>query len=105
MKIDIEKYKKLREELVCVPSGLIKEDGTDIMAWTLKKYLSKKELEEIENKEKELEQTVSKEKKHKDSNKNIVKEDNQEYSLCLNMNSKHDKLFKQILMKKMKQQI
>ena len=100
MKIDIEKYKKLREELVCVPSGLIKEDGTDIMAWTLKKYLSKKELEEIENKEKELEQTVSKEKKHKDLNKNNVKEDNQEYSLRSKMNSKHDKLFKQILINK-----
>lgn len=98
MKIDIEKYKKLREELVCVPSGLIKEDGTDIMAWTLKKYLSKKELEEIENKEKELEQTVSKENEHK--NLNNVKEDIQEYSLRLNMNSKHDKLFKQILINK-----
>lgn len=98
MKIDIEKYKKLREELVCVPSGLIKEDGTDIMAWTLKKYLSKKELEEIENKEKELEQTVSKENEHK--NLNNVKEDNQEYGLHSNTNSKHDKLFKQILINK-----
>ena len=36
MKKDIEKYKKLKDELVCVPSGFVREDGTEIMAWTRK---------------------------------------------------------------------
>ena len=36
MRKDIEKYKKLSDELVCVPSGFVREDGTEIMAWTLK---------------------------------------------------------------------
>ena len=36
MKVAVEKYKKLSDELVCIPSGLIREDGTEIMAWTLK---------------------------------------------------------------------
>ena len=35
----MKKYKKPRDELVCIPSGFVREDGTEIMAWTLRKFV------------------------------------------------------------------
>lgn len=45
---ETEKYKIQTNELVCVPSGLISEDGTNIMSWTLKEFLSDEELKDKE---------------------------------------------------------
>ena len=85
-KKDIEEYKTQTNELVCVPSGLISEDGTDIMSWTLKEFLSDEELKDKEiytlN---EIEHIF------------CIKEDDEEYYTNSNYNSKHDKLFKLIL--------
>ena len=83
---EIEKYKIQTNELVYVPSGLISEDGTDIMSWTLKECLS---IEELKDKEvytlNEIERIF------------CVREDDEEYYTNSNYNSKHDKLFKIIL--------
>ena len=83
---ETEKYKIQTNELVCVPSGLISEDGTDIMSWTLKEFLSDEELKDKEvytlN---EIEHIF------------CIKEDDEEYYTNSNYNSKHDKLFKLIL--------
>lgn len=83
---EIEKYKIQTNELVYVPSGLISEDGTDIMSWTLKECLS---IEELKDKEvytlNEIERIF------------CVREDDEEYYTNSNYNSKHDKLFKAIL--------
>ena len=122
MKVDVEKYKKLSDKLVCVPSGFVREDGTEIMAWTLKSliegiqeenynYLTKQYEEELEELYLQREQHIS-----------IVKEDGEEYiyvaqeyskeennkqskeesNLQSNskINNKHDKLFKILLSNK-----
>ena len=86
MKKDLENSKILRDELVYIPSGLISEDGTDIMSWTLKEYLSNEEL-----KNKEV-YTLN-----KIGHIFCIKEDDEEYYTNSNYNSKHDKLFKIIL--------
>ena len=86
MKKDLENSKILRDELVYIPSGLISEDGTDIMSWTLKEYLSNEEL-----KNKEV-YTLN-----KIGHIFCIKEDDEEYYTNSNYNSKHDKLFKLIL--------
>ena len=86
MKKDLENSKILRDELVYIPSGLISEDGTDIMSWTLKEYWSNEEL-----KNKEV-YTLN-----KIGHIFCIKEDGEEYYTNSNYNSKHDKLFKLIL--------
>ena len=76
-KKEIEEYKKLSEQLICVPSGFKRKDGTEIMSWSLREWF---EDEKIEN------------------NNNIVKEDSAEYQISSSItNSKHDKLFKKLL--------
>ena len=44
-----EEYKKLGEKLICVPSGLKRKDGTDIMSWSLREWFEER-LEEKINK-------------------------------------------------------
>ena len=56
MRKDIEKYKKLIDELVYVPSGLVREDGTEIMAWTLKSLVEGTQEENDDDLTKEYEQ-------------------------------------------------
>ena len=91
-KKELEEYKKLGEKLICVPSGLKRKDGTDIMSWSLREWFEEKTEEndtyvEYEN---TIEET---------QNKFIVKEDEEQYNPKSNniTNSEHDKLFKKIL--------
>ena len=35
---ELEEYKKLAEKLICIPSGLKRKDGTDIMSWALREW-------------------------------------------------------------------
>ena len=117
MRKDIEKYKKLMDELVCVPSGFIREDGTEIMAWTLKSLVEKTQENYdylIKDYEEELQDLYSIEE-----NINLIKEDEEQYIYTTQehiteeknqpesnsqsgstTNSKHDKLFKVILSNK-----
>ena len=89
---ELEEYKKLGEKLICVPSGLKRKDGTDIMSWSLREWFEEKTEEndtyvEYEN---TIEET---------QNKFIVKEDEEQYNPQSNSitNSEHDKLFKKLL--------
>lgn len=62
---------KILEKLICIPPGLVSEDGTDIMCWTLRK---------------DFETEI------------LVKENDSKYEVnTKNFNSKHDKLFKLLL--------
>ena len=113
MKIDIEKYQELINELVCVPSGFIREDGTEIMAWTLKsliegtqEYLTKDNEQELEDLYSTKEQYVFMVKEDEELDdytlqERIMKERNNQTESNLQSgsttNSKHDKLFKIIL--------
>ena len=120
MKVAVEKYKKLSDELVCIPSGLIREDGTEIMAWTLKSlvkgtqeenynYLTK-EYEELKDlyslKEQDVlmicedseEYIYNPQEQAKENNQNSKKGENPQNDSTTN--SKHDKLFKIILSNK-----
>ena len=117
MKKDIEKYKKLKDELVCVPSGFVREDGTEIMAWTLKSlvegtqenydYLTKdyeQELQDLYSIEENInlikedeEQYIYTTQEHITEEKNQPESNSQSGSTT---NSKHDKLFKVILSNK-----
>ena len=117
MRKDIEKYKKLMDELVCVPSGFIREDGTEIMAWTLKSlvevtqenydYLTKdyeQELQDLYSIEENInlikedeEQYIYTTQEHITEEKNQPESNSQSGSTT---NSKHDKLFKVILSNK-----
>ena len=120
MKVAVEKYKKLSDELVCIPSGLIREDGTEIMAWTLKSlvkgtqeenynYLTK-EYEELKDlyslKEQDVlmicedseEYIYNPQEQAKENNQNSKKGKNPQNDSTTN--SKHDKLFKIILSNK-----
>ena len=117
MKKDIEKYKKLKDELVCVPSGFVREDGTEIMAWTLKSlvevtqenydYLTKdyeQELQDLYSIEENVnlikedeEQYIYTTQEHITEEKNQPESNSQSGSTT---NSKHDKLFKVILSNK-----
>ena len=116
MRKDIEKYKKLSDELVCVPSGFVREDGTEIMAWTLKSLVEGTQADLTKDNEQELEDLYS----TKEQFVFMVKEDEeldtylsheyeteakgeqQENNLPSGSttNSKHDKLFKIILSNK-----
>ena len=120
MKVAVEKYKKLSDELVCIPSGFIREDGTEIMAWTLKSlvegtqeenynYLTK-EYEELKDlyslKEQDVlmicedseEYIYNPQEQAKENNQNSKKGKNPQNDSTTN--SKHDKLFKIILSNK-----
>ena len=120
MKVAVEKYKKLSDELVCIPSGLIREDGTEIMTWTLKSlvkgtqeenynYLTK-EYEELKDlyslKEQDVlmicedseEYIYNPQEQAKENNQNSKKGKNPQNDSTTN--SKHDKLFKIILSNK-----
>ena len=39
---ELEEYKKLGEKLICVPSGLKRKDGTDIMSWSLREWFEER---------------------------------------------------------------
>ena len=114
MRKDTEKYKKLSDELVCIPSGLVREDGTEIMAWTLKSlvegtqeenynYLTK-EYEELKEQDvlmicEDSEEYIYNPQEHaKENNQNSKKGKNPQNDSTTN--SKHDKLFKIILSNK-----
>ena len=90
MKKDLKKFPIIRDELVCVPSGLISEKGTDIMSWTLKESLEDEDLDNI----KIFDEMNYASYKIKDTF--CIKEDGEEYYTNSNYNSKHDKLFKVI---------
>ena len=116
MKVDIEKYQELINELVCVPSGFIREDGTEIMAWTLKsliegtqEYLTKDNEQELEDLYSTKEQYVFMVKEDEELDdytlqERIMKERNNQTESNLQSgsttNSRHDKLFKIILSNK-----
>ena len=116
MKIDIEKYQELINELVCVPSGFIREDGTEIMAWTLKsliegtqEYLTKDNEQELEDLYSTKEQYVFMVKEDEELDdytlqERIMKERNNQTESNLQSgsttNSRHDKLLKIILSNK-----
>ena len=65
MKVDIEKYQESINELVCVPSGFVREDGTEIMAWTLKSLVEGTQEENDDDLTKEYEQKTKRCKKSK----------------------------------------
>ena len=120
MRKDIEKYKKLSDELVCVPSGFVREDGTEIMAWTLKSLVESIQKENFDDLTKEYEKEIQGLYSTKEQFEFIVKEDEEKYTYPSQeyeteakdkqqgnnlpsgstTNSKHDKLFKIILSNK-----
>ena len=90
---ELEEYKKLGEKLICVPSGLKRKDGTDIMSWSLREWFEERPAEndiyvEYENTTEEKTQDYY-----------LIKEDEEQYNPKSNSitNSEHDKLFKKIL--------
>ena len=112
----MKKYKKPRDELVCIPSGFVREDGTEIMAWTLRKFVEGTQADLTKDNEQELEDLYStkeqfefmlKEDEELDTyttQEHIMEEKNNQpesNSQSGSMtNSKHDKLFKIILSNK-----
>ena len=38
-KQELEEYEMLGEKLICIPSGLKRKDGTDVMSLTLRKWV------------------------------------------------------------------
>ncbi len=90
---ELEEYKKLGEKLICVPSGLKRKDGTDIMSWSLKEWFE--ERPEENDTYVEYENTIEEETQ----DYYLVKEDEEQYNPKSNSitNSEHDKLFKKIL--------
>ena len=117
MKVNVEKYKKLSDELVCIPSGFVREDGTEIMAWTLKSLVEGTQEENYDYLTKDYEQDLY---STKEQFVFMVKEDNEQDTYTTQehiteekinqtennsqsgstTNSKHDKLFKIILTNK-----
>ena len=92
-KKELEEYKKLGEKLICVPSGLKRKDGTDIMSWSLREWFE--ERPEENDTYVEYENTIEEETQ----DYYLVKEDEEQYNPKSNSitNSEHDKLFKKIL--------
>jgi len=97
----------MKKENMYVPSGLKTRDGKDIMCYTAEFYVKNKaqidriikKCEEIlmeydESEESENAQDNSNSSKE---NKNILKEDAEEYDKEIHINKKHDKLIKEIL--------
>ena len=108
-----KKHTRLRDELVCVPSGFVREDGTEIMAWTLKSLVEGTQVDLTKDNEQELEDLYStkeqfvfmvKEDEELDAyttQEHIMEENNNQTESNSQSgsttNSKHDKLFKIIL--------
>ena len=92
-KKELEEYKKLGEKLICVPSGLKRKDGTDIMSWSLREWFE--ERPEEKDTYVEYENTIEEETQ----DYYLIKEDEEQYNPKSNSitNSEHDKLFKKIL--------
>ena len=92
-KKELEEYKKLGEKLICVPSGLKRKDGTDIMSWSLREWFE--ERAEENDTYVEYENTIEEETQ----DYYLIKEDEEQYNPKSNSitNSEHDKLFKKIL--------
>ena len=92
-KKELEEYKKLGEKLICVPSGLKRKDGTDIMSWSLREWFE--ERTEENDTYVEYENTIEEETQ----DYYLIKEDEEQYNPKSNSitNSEHDKLFKKIL--------
>ena len=92
-KKELEEYKKLGEKLICVPSGLKRKDGTDIMSWSLREWFE--ERPEENDTYVEYENTIEEETQ----DYYLIKEDEEQYNPKSNSitNSEHDKLFKKIL--------
>ena len=92
-KKELEEYKKLGEKLICVPSGLKRKDGTDIMSWSLREWFE--ERPEENDTYVEYENTIEEETQ----DYYLIKEDEEQYNPQSNSitNSEHDKLFKKIL--------
>ena len=90
---ELEEYKKLGEKLICVPSGLKRKDGTDIMSWSLREWFE--ERPEENDSYVEYENTIEEETQ----DYYLIKEDEEQYNPKSNSitNSEHDKLFKKIL--------
>ena len=90
---ELEEYKKLGEKLICVPSGLKRKDGTDIMSWSLREWFEEKTEEN--DTYVEYENTIEEETQ----DYYLIKEDEEQYNPKSNSitNSEHDKLFKKIL--------
>ena len=88
-----EEYKKLGEKLICVPSGLKRKDGTDIMSWSLREWFEERPAEN----DIYVEYVNTTEEKTQDYY--LIKEDEEQYNPKSNSitNSEHDKLFKKIL--------
>ena len=90
---ELEEYRELGKKLICVPSGLKRKDGTDIMSWSLREWFEEKTEEndtyvEYENAIEEETQDYY-----------LIKEDEEQYNPKSNSitSSEHDKLFKKIL--------
>ena len=114
---EIKKFKKLTNELVCVPSGLKRKDGTDIMAWTLRKFIEGTPEENYDYLTNDYEQDLY---STKEQYVFMIKEDDEQDTYTMQehvteekinqtennlqsgstTNSKHDKLFKIILSNK-----
>ena len=90
---ELEEYKKLGEKLICVPSGLKRKDGTDIMSWSLREWFEEKTEEN--DTYVEYENTIEEETQ----DYYLIKEDEEQYNPKSNSitNSEHDKLFKKLL--------
>lgn len=89
---ELEEYKKLAEKLICIPSGLKRKDGTDIMSWSLREWFEGN-LEENDTYV-EYKDTIEETQDYC-----LVKEDEEQYKPKSNSitNSEHDKLFKKLL--------
>ena len=87
-----QEYKKLGEKLICVPSGLKRKDGTDIMSWSLREWFEEKTEEN--DTYVEYENTIEETQDYY-----LIKEDEEQYNPKSNSitNSEHDKLFKKLL--------
>ena len=90
---ELEEYKKLGKKLICVPSGLKRKDGTDIMSWSLREWFEEKTEEN--DTYVEYENTIEEETQ----DYYLIKEDEEQYNPKSNSitNSEHDKLFKKLL--------
>ena len=89
---ELEEYKKLGKKLICVPSGLKRKDGTDIMSWSLREWFEEKTEEN--DTYVEYENTIEETQDYY-----LIKEDEEQYNPKSNSitNSEHDKLFKKLL--------
>ena len=85
----------MKEEKMCVPSGLKTVNGKDIMCYTGAFYLKNKEkIDKMLKKcEEILREEEQKSKEFKGKNENIIREETEKYYI----NQKHDKMFKEML--------